>query len=81
MVAGEGFLRLGSKPWTKIAVDGKDSGLTTPQTHLRLNAGSHKITLSNPQFGIVNSFTVDIKTGETETVVKDLRKPANDPEE
>jgi hypothetical protein len=70
---GEGYLRLGSKPWTNIAVDGKDTGLHTPQTRLKLNAGSHRITLSNPQFGVKETFNVDIAAGATETVIKDLR--------
>ena len=70
---GEGFLRLGSRPNTNIIIDGKDTGKWTPQTQLRLAAGSHKVTLTNPQFGIKESFTVDIKSGESETVIKDLR--------
>jgi hypothetical protein len=76
--AGEGYLRIGSKPWTKISVDGKDTGLTTPQTHLKLSAGNHKVTLTNPQFSIKETFTVEIKGGETETVIKDLRPPGGD---
>ncbi|HZS41162.1 MAG TPA: protein kinase [Polyangia bacterium] len=75
---GEGYLRLGSKPWTNIAVDGKDSGQHTPQTHMKLPAGSHRITLTNPQFNIKETFSVDIKAGETETVIKDLRPQGAD---
>jgi hypothetical protein len=70
---GEGFLRLGSKPWTTIAVDGRDTGLHTPQTHIKLSAGVHRVTLSNAQFSIKETFSVDIKPGATETVIKDLR--------
>jgi hypothetical protein len=76
--AGEGYLRLGSKPWTNIAVDGKDTGLHTPQTKIKLSTGTHRITLSNPQFSIKETFSVDIKAGETETVIKDLRPQTND---
>ncbi len=75
---GEGWLRLGSKPWTNILVDGKDTGLHTPQTHLKLGAGSHRITLTNPQFNIKETFSVDIKSGESETVIKDLRPQGAD---
>ncbi len=75
---GEGWLRLGSKPWTNIVVDGKETGLHTPQTHLKLAAGSHRITLTNPQFNIKETFSVDIKSGETETVIKDLRPQGGD---
>ena len=77
--SGEGYLRLGSKPWTNILVDGKETGLHTPQTHLKLAAGAHRITLINAQFNIKETFSVDIKAGETETVIKDLRQQgAND---
>ena len=75
---GEGWLRLGSKPWTNIIVDGKETGLHTPQTHLKLGAGSHRITLTNPQFNIKETFSVEIKSGETETVIKDLRPQGGD---
>jgi len=74
----DGWLRLGSKPWTNIVVDGKETGLHTPQTHLKLAAGSHRITLTNPQFSIKETFSVDIKAGETETVIKDLRPSGGD---
>ena len=76
--SGDGWLRLGSKPWTNILVDGKETGLHTPQTHLKLGAGSHRITLTNPQFSIKETFSVDIKAGETETVIKDLRPQGGD---
>jgi hypothetical protein len=75
---GDGYLRLGSKPWTNIVVDGKETGLHTPQTHLKLPSGSHRITLTNPQFNIKETFSVDIKSGETETVIKDLRPQGGD---
>jgi hypothetical protein len=70
---GEGYLRVGSKPWTNIAIDGKDTGQRTPQTHIKLSAGSHRITLSNPQFNVRETFTVEISAGGTETVIRDLR--------
>jgi serine/threonine protein kinase len=73
---GEGYLRIGSKPWTKISVDGKDTNLTTPQQRMVLSAGKHKITLTNPGFQINKTFTVEIKAGESETVIKDLRPEA-----
>jgi hypothetical protein len=76
--SGEGYLRVGSKPWTNIIVDGKDTGLHTPQTRLKLAAGSHRITLTNPQANIKETFSVEIRSGETETVIKDLRAQGSD---
>jgi hypothetical protein len=76
--AGDGFLRIGSKPWTNIAIDGKDTGLHTPQTKIKLPAGTHRVTLTNPQFNIKETFSVEIKPNETETAIKDLRPQGAD---
>ena len=76
--SGEGSLRLGSKPWTNISIDGKDTGLHTPQLKIKLAAGSHRITLTNPQFNIKETFSVEIKAGAEETVIKDLRQNNDD---
>jgi hypothetical protein len=76
--AGEGYLRIGSKPWTNIAVDGKDTGLHTPQTKMKLPVGSHRISLTNPQFNIKETFSVDSRVDQTETVIKDLRPQGSD---
>lgn len=67
-----GFLRINSKPWTKIMVDGNETGLNTPQLALKLPPGEHKITLHNPQFNVRETFSVTIHPGETVTVIKDL---------
>lgn len=77
---GEGFMRIGSKPWTHIAIDGKDTGLHTPQTQMRLAPGAHQVVLSNPEFRIKESFSVEIRNGETTTVIKDLNPTAPSPE-
>jgi hypothetical protein len=69
-----GYLRLNSRPWTKIIVDGLDSGLNTPQVGYRLSPGSHQITLFNPQFGIRDTFTVNVRAGETQVVSKTYAK-------
>jgi hypothetical protein len=67
-----GYLRVNSKPWTKIIVDGVDTGLNTPQTSYRLTPGTHKLTLFNPQFNIKETFTITLSAGETQTVIKDF---------
>ncbi len=67
-----GYLRVNSKPWTKIIVDGVDTGLNTPQTSYRLTPGTHKLTLFNPQFNIKETFTITLNAGETQTVIKDF---------
>jgi len=68
---GQGTLLLGSKPPCEIFVDGKSTGLSTPQKDLKLAAGKHKITLVNNEFGIKETFAVDIKADATEKQIKD----------
>ncbi len=63
---------LGSKPPCEILVDGKRTGLTTPQRALALAPGPHKITLVNAQYGIRETFTVTATAGAAVKVVKDL---------
>ena len=68
---GTGTLLLGSKPPCDIYIDGKDSGLQTPQRDIKLSAGKHKITLVNNEFGIKETFTVEIKADAVEKQIKD----------
>jgi len=68
---GMGSLRIGSKPPCDIHVDGKDTGQQTPQKALALSAGSHKITLINNEFGIKETFTVEITSDKTAVSIKD----------
>jgi hypothetical protein len=68
---GQGTLLLGSKPPCDIYIDGKDTGLETPQRDIKLAAGKHKITLVNNEFGIKETFVVDIKPDAVEKQIKD----------
>jgi serine/threonine protein kinase len=68
---GQGTLLLGSKPPCDIFIDGKETGLQTPQRDIKLSAGKHKVTLVNNEFGIKETFAVDIKADATEKQIKD----------
>jgi len=68
---GQGTLMLGSKPSCEIYIDGSNSGLHTPQREIKLAAGKHRITLMNNEFGIKETFVVDIKPDATEKAIKD----------
>jgi hypothetical protein len=68
---GTGTLMLGSKPSCEIYIDGSNSGLHTPQREIKLSAGKHRITLMNNEFGIKETFVVDIKPDATEKAIKD----------
>ena len=71
-VAGEGTLMVSSKPPCQIVVDGKPTGLTTPQRSIALPAGSHKITLINSEKDIKKTISVQITANGTEKIIEDL---------
>ncbi|CAN5597342.1 hypothetical protein BH11MYX1_BH11MYX1_28160 [soil metagenome] len=68
---GQGTLLVGSKPPCDIFIDGSSTGLHTPAKDIKLPAGKHKITLVNNEFGIRETFTVDIKADAIEKAIKD----------
>jgi len=67
-----GTLMVGSKPPCKIFIDGKDTGLTTPQRAIKVAAGKHKVTLVNQQHKLKATATVSVAGGETKRVIKDM---------
>lgn len=68
---GMGTLRINTRPWSAITVDGKKVG-NTPQLNLQLSAGTHKIRLTNPQMGLSKTIRVKIKKGQTTTKILNL---------
>jgi hypothetical protein len=70
--AGTGTLMLSSKPPCEILVDGKATGLSTPQRAIELAAGAHKITLLNEAAGINKTVMVQINAGQPTKLVRDL---------
>jgi hypothetical protein len=73
-----GFLKVNTRPWTKIVIDGEDRG-DTPNPRIALAPGKHKLTVVNPEFGIRYSLTVDISPGKTTDFIKNF--DAEDEEE
>jgi len=61
-----GFLTLDTYPWTKVSDGSKVLG-NTPIVHVAMSAGSHTLTLENPDQGIKQQTTITIKSGETVT--------------
>jgi hypothetical protein len=70
--AGKGTLMLGAKPPCEIIIDGKATGLITPQREIPLAAGRHTVTLVNKQHGIRKSFPITVGAGGSVKVVKDF---------
>ncbi|MEM9189964.1 MAG: serine/threonine-protein kinase [Myxococcota bacterium] len=68
---GNGTLRINTRPWSQVYVDGRLIG-NTPQMNIPLRAGSHRVTLVNSDFDIRHSITVNVPAGETVTRILDL---------
>lgn len=66
-----GTLRINSRPWALLFIDGKYAG-NTPQLRLRLRPGEHSVRLVNTEFGMSRVFTVELGAGETLTRVEEL---------
>lgn len=65
-----GALSIDSRPWTDVLVDGARVG-RTPVVGVRLSVGQRKVTLINAQYGIKESFRIDVRAGRSETMLKD----------
>jgi hypothetical protein len=66
--AGTGTLRINTRPWSNVFVDGRLVG-NTPQMGIQLSAGRHRITLVNKDLGIRKMVEVTIVAGKVETKI------------
>ncbi len=66
--AGDGTLRINSRPWAQVVIDGRPIG-NTPQMNIALPPGNHRVQLVNPEFNLKKNLTVTIKSGQTETQI------------
>jgi len=72
---GKGTLMISSKPPCQITVDGKDTGLTTPQRSMALSPGVHKVTLTSATDPTIKkTVTIQINAGKPTKVIQDLMK-------
>lgn len=67
-----GTLMLHAKPPCEIAIDGRDTGLTTPRRDIKLAPGTYKVTLSNREHQIREHLTVTIRAGRAVRVSRDM---------
>lgn len=72
VAAGEGTLMITSKPPCEIIIDGKPTGLTTPQRAIALSAGPHQITLVNEDEDIRKQISVRIRADQATKVIENL---------
>ncbi|HWO22788.1 MAG TPA: PEGA domain-containing protein [Kofleriaceae bacterium] len=71
----EGILMISSKPPCEIVIDGKPTGLTTPQREIPLPAGAHKVTLVNKAESINKTISVQISADQPTKVIQNLMTP------
>jgi hypothetical protein len=70
--ADGGALRVNSRPWSQVFVDGRLVG-NTPLLNLPLKAGKHKLKLVNPDMQMSKQLTVQIDKGKATTKVVELQ--------
>ena len=64
-VVGTGCsVRLGTKPWTEVWIDGHNTNSHTPYSE-PIPCGSHEITFKRDDLGLTKSMTITLKDGET----------------
>ena len=68
--AKDGILMVNSKPWTRILIDGRATGLNTPQRKIKLAAGRHSVTLRNDKFKINETFAITIRADKPTKLIK-----------
>ena len=65
-IARMGRLRINSRPWSKIFIDGQPAG-NTPQAAIELTPGRHLIALISDEFDLKRTLTIEVRAGETVT--------------
>jgi eukaryotic-like serine/threonine-protein kinase len=55
---------LGSKPWSEVWLDGKNTGKLTPVVDFKIACGKHTITLRNPEIPIEKTETISLRAGD-----------------
>ena len=63
-----------SKPPCEIYIDGKATGLTTPQRSISLPPGAHKVTFVNAAEKITKTVPVTITADQSTKLIQDLMK-------
>ena len=66
-----GLLRINSRPWAEIFVDGRSRG-STPNLGMPLQPGIHTVKLVNSTMGMSKSFDLKIRSGTIVTKVLNL---------
>ncbi|HEY1812594.1 MAG TPA: hypothetical protein VGG74_09635 [Kofleriaceae bacterium] len=68
----KGKLRVGAKPPCSIAIDGRPTGMVTPQASIALPAGHHTVTLTNAEQGIRVTKDVVIQADQPTSLIQNF---------
>jgi hypothetical protein len=63
-----GFLNVGSDPPARVIIDDADTKTVTPQPHLELPAGHHKLTLVTLDGARKRTIGFNVEAGQTTTL-------------
>ncbi len=72
--AGNGVLMVSTKPPCSIVIDGRDTGLQTPQRSIPLASGAHRITLINAAAGIKKTVRVQVIADQPTKLIQNLMR-------
>jgi len=68
---GSGTLRVQTRPWSQVFVDGRLIG-NTPQMSIPVSSGSHTVMFVNDEFGLRKTIKISVKPNEIVTKVLTL---------
>ena len=69
LAEGQGELLISTLPWSRVFIDGVDSGRDTPVRSLRVPAGAHRIGLRTPD-GLTHDVEVDVEAGKVVRIIR-----------
>jgi hypothetical protein len=67
-----GRLTLQSRPWARVILDGRDTGLVTPVVEWEVSAGEHQVELVSDEESTRETFAVTVRPGVTTRVSRTL---------
>lgn len=69
LAEGQGELLISTLPWSRVFIDGVDSGRDTPVRSLRVPAGPHRIGLRTPD-NVTHDVEVDVEAGKVVRIIR-----------
>mgnify|MGYP001079146911 CR=1 FL=1 len=67
-----GTLIVDSEPWSRVFIDGKDTGLRTPINSLRIEAGVHRLGMQTPD-GKIHEESVNVGAGQSLKIIREFK--------